>query len=147
MYIDALLKVATAQAMGAAAVSASSIDLGLPGGVGTPLKRQIGTGEPMGFGVAVDVAGTVAASLVEIISTTDAALTAGILVHGSITIPLAAALAGSLWFVPLPQGTPTQRYLGIRVTTAGGTISVSAWLTTHSLFSILAVSYAKAYTV
>lgn len=147
MFIDFLLKVSAAQAFGAAAVSTSSIDLGLPGGVGTPLKRQIGTGEPMGFGGVVDVAGTVADSLVEIISTTDAALTAGILVHGSITIKLAAALAGSLWFVPLPPGTPTQRFLGVRVTTAGGTISMSFWLTTFEAFSIAAAHYAKAFTV
>ena len=147
MFIDSLLRVSSAQAFGAAAVSTNSIDLGLPGGVGTPTKRQIGTGEPMGFGIDITTSGTVAATLVEIISATDAALTAGILVHGSITIPLAAALAGSLWFVPLPQGTPTQQFLGVRLTTAGGTISASAWLTAHSLFSILAVSYAKNYTV
>lgn len=147
MFLDTLLKVSAAQAFGAAAVSTNSVDLGLPGGVGTPTKRQIGTGEPLGFGVTIDVAGTVAASLVEIISATDAALTAGILVHGSITIPLAAALAGSAWFVPLPQGTPTQRFLGIRITTAGGTISASSWLTSHALFSIASVGYAKGYTV
>jgi hypothetical protein len=45
------------------------------------------------------------------------------------------------------MGTPTQRYLGIRATTAGGTVSLSAWLTTHELFSILPQNYAKAYTV
>ena len=142
MILDALLKVASAQAFGAAGVSASSIDLGL-----TAAGRQIGTGEPMGFGLSVDVAGTVAASIVEIISATDAALTAGILVHATRTIPLAEALAGALFFLGLPMGTPTQRYLGIRVTTAGGTISMSAWLTSQNLFSILPRNYAKAYTV
>lgn len=147
MFIDALLQVSNAQAFGAAAVSTNSIDLGLPGGVGTPTKRQIGSGEPKGFGFCITTAGTVADSLVEIISTTDAALTAGLLVHGSITIKLAAALAGALFFIPLPMGTPTQRFLGIRVTTAGGTISGSAWLTTHSLFSIANANYAKAFTV
>jgi hypothetical protein len=150
MYIDALLRVSSAQAFGAAAVSTSSIDLGVPGGVvpsGTPPFREIGTGEPMGFGFQISTSGTVAASLVEIISTTDAALTAGILVHAAITIPLAAALAGTVWFIPLPPGTPTQRYLGLRVTTAGGTISGTAWLTSWSLFSLLAKSYAKNYTV
>lgn len=142
MFLDALGLVSNAQAFGAAAVSTNSIDLANV----TP-KREIGTGEAIGFGVAITTAGTVAASLVEIISATDAALTAGILVHASITIPLAAALAGSLWFVPLPPGTPTQRYLGIRITTAGGTISATAWLTTNDLFSILAKPYAKNYAV
>jgi hypothetical protein len=148
MFIDSLLKVSAAQAYGAAAVSTNAIDLGLPGGVGTPLKRQIGTGEPMGFGVSIDVAATVAPPIIEIISATDAALTAGIISHVTVTPwTLAQAIAGALAFIPLPQGTPTQRYLGVRITTAGGTVSASAWLTTHSLFSILAASYAKAFTV
>lgn len=140
MFIDSLLRVSNAQAFGAAAVSTNSIDLGA-----STVKRQIGTGEPMGFGLAITTAGTVAASLVEIISTTDAALTASVVVHGSITIPLAAALLGALFFVPLPQGTPTQEFLGIRITTAGGTISASAWLTTHEAFSVLAAQYSKAF--
>jgi hypothetical protein len=142
MFLDALGLVSDAQAFGAAAVSTNSIDLGNV----TP-KRQIGTGEPIGFGFQIDVSGTVAASLVEVISTTDAALTAGIVVEGSLLIPLAAALAGSLWFVPMPQGRPTQRFLGIRVTTAGGTITATSWLTTHALFSVLAQPYAKNYQV
>lgn len=140
MFIDSLLRVSNAQAFGAGAVSTNSIDLGA-----STVKRQIGTGEPMGFGIAITTAGTVAATLVEIISTTDAALTAGLLVHGSITIPLAAALAGALFFVPLPQGTPTQEFLGVRLTTAGGTVSATAWLTTHEAFSVLAAQYSKAF--
>lgn len=138
MFIDALLKVASAQAMGAGAVSASSIDLGNV----TP-KRAIGTGEVMGFGLSIDVSATVAATLVEVISATDAALTAGILVHSSLTIPLASAVAGTLFYLPIPMGTPTQRFLGIRTTTAGGTISVSAWLTAQVTFSIASLQYAK----
>lgn len=147
MFIDALLQVSAAQAFGAAAVSTNSIDLGLPGGVGTPLKRQIGTGEPLGFGFVVTTAGTVAASIVEIISATDAALTAGIIAHVSRTLLLAETTLGAQFFIPLPQGTPTQRFLGIRVTTAGGTISATAWLTAHDLFSLTAASYAKNYVV
>lgn len=144
MFLDALLLVSDTQAFGAAAVSTNSIDMG--SAMTTP-GRQIGTGEPMGFGIAVDVAGTVAASLIEIISATDAALTAGILVHASRTVPLAEAVAGALFFLGLPPGTPTQRFLGIRITTAGGTISATAWLTSQSLFSILPRAYPKAYTV
>lgn len=142
MFIDALLKVASAQAMGAGAVSASSIDLGL-----TTPGRQIGTGEPMGFGVNVDVAATVAATDFEIISATDAALTAGILSHVKITVPLATLVAGFQLFVPLPQGTPTQRFLGIRTVTAAGTITISAWLTTHDAFSLMQRYYPKNYAV
>jgi hypothetical protein len=140
MFLDALTLVSDAQAFGALAVSTNSIDLG-----NTTPKREIGTGEPVGFGFQIDVSGTVAATLVEIISATDAALTAGIIVEASITIPLAAALAGSLWFVPLPPGRPSQRFLGIRATTAGGTITATSWLTSWSMFSILAKVYAKAF--
>ena len=147
MFIDNFLRVSAAQAFGAAAVSTNSIDLGVPGGLGVITNRQIGTGEPMGFGLGVTTPGTVADSIVEVISATDAALTAGILTHATYTIKLAAALAGALFFAPIPQGTPTQRFLGIRVTTAGGTISLNAWLTTHSLFSLMPASYAKAYLV
>lgn len=142
MVLDALLRVSNAQAFGAGAVSTDSIDLGNV----TP-KRQIGTGEPMGFGVAVTTAGTVAATLMEVISATDAALTAGILVHSSRSIPLAETVLGALFFLPLPQGTPTQRFLGVRLTTAGGTISATVWLTTHSLFSLAPQHYASGFTI
>jgi len=140
MYLDAFLRVSNAQAFGAAAVSTDSIDLGNV----TP-KRRIGTGEAMGFGFAVTTAGTVAATLLEVISATDAALTAGILVHASRSIPLAETTIGSLHWVGLPMGHPTQRYLGVRATTAGGTISLTAWLTAHDLFSIAMQSYAKGF--
>lgn len=145
MFLDNLLVVSSAQAFGAAAVSTNSVDLGLPGGLGTPPKREIGTGEPMGFGFVVTTAGTVANSLVEIISATDAALTAGIIAHSQRVLLLAETLLGASFFIPLPPGTPSQRFLGIRVTTAGGTISGTSWLTTHSLFSLLAKTYAKNY--
>lgn len=142
MYLDAFLRVSNAQAFGAAAVSTDSIDLSAV----TP-KRKIGTGEPMGFGIAVTTAGTVAATLIEVISATDAALTAAILVHASRSIPLAETVIGALFFVGLPPGTPTQRYLGVRLTTAGGTISATAWLTAADLFSIAAEHYARNYAV
>lgn len=141
MYVDALGLVSNAQAFGAAAVSTSSVDLGNV----TP-KRAVGTGEPVGFAFVVTTAGTVADSLVEVISATDAALTTSILVESSVTLAQAAAVAGFAIFVAIPPGRPRQRYVGIRVTTAGGTISGTSWLTSHSLFSILAASYAKGYT-
>ena len=142
MFLDAFLRVSNAQAFGAAAVSTDSIDLSNV----TP-KRKIGTGEPMGFGVAVTTAGTVAATLMEVISATDAALTAGILVHATRTIPLAETVLGALFFLPVPPGTPTQRFLGVRLTTAGGTISATVWLTTASAFSLLPENYAAGYTI
>jgi hypothetical protein len=140
MYVDNLLVVSDTQAFGAAAVSTNSIDTGL-----TTPGRQIGTGESVGFAFAIDVAGTVAASLLEVISATDAALTAGIIVHNARSIPLAETVAGALFFLGVPLGTPTQRYLGVRITTAGGTISATVWLTAQELFSLLPRAYAKGY--
>jgi hypothetical protein len=142
MFLDAFTRVSNAQAFGAAAVSTDSIDLANV----TP-KRKVGTGEPMGFGVAITTAGTVAATLMEVISATDAALTAGILVHATRTIPLAETVLGALFFLPLPPGTPTQRFMGVRMTTAGGTISATVWLTTQSAFSLLPENYAVGYVI
>ena len=142
MILDNLLKVSAAQAFGAAAVSTNSIDTALvaPG-------AQTGTGEPVGFGIAISTAATVAAPIVEIISATDAALTAGILSHITITIPLASAIAGALYWLPLPKGFATQRYLGVRITTAGGTVSATVWFGANDMFSILATQFAKNYAV
>jgi hypothetical protein len=145
MFLDVLGRVSNAQAFGAAAVSTDSIDLGATSVA--PNAREIGTGEALGFGFVVTTAGTVANSLIEIISATDAALTAGIISHVQRVTILAENVAGKAYFIPLPQGTPTQRFLGIRVTTAAGTISGTAWLTTHSLFSLLSKAYPKAYAV
>lgn len=152
MYIDALTKVAAAQAFTAAAVSTSSIDLGLPGGIGTPPKREVGTGEAIGFAFSVDVAASATTVKLEVINTTDAALTAGIIVLVEQTRLAADLPAGGLLFLGIPPGAPAAgylRYLGIRATPAGGaaTVTLSAWLTSYSLFSVIAKSYAKNYTV
>lgn len=152
MFLDNLLVVSDAQAFTAVAVSTNSIDLGLPGGIGTPPKREIAVGEPMGFGIATDVAASSTTVLVELIMATDAALTAGIVVLSQRTFLSADFFAGALVFMPLPQGVAVAgwlRFIGIRVTPAGGaaTVTLTAWLTTHSLFSVRAQSYAKNFTV
>lgn len=147
MFVDALLKVCTAQAFTAAAVSASSIDLGNV----TP-KRAIGTGEAMGFGFAIDVAASATTVKFEVIMATDAALTAGIIVLVEETRLAADCPVGGLLFLPIPPGEPTAgwlRFLGVRITPAGGaaTVTVSSWLTSSKLFSVVAKPYAKGYTI
>lgn len=147
MFVDALGVVSDAQAFTAAAVSTNSIDLG-----SVVPKREIAVGEPMGFGLAVDVAASSTTVLVEIIQATDAALTAGIIVLIQRTFLSADMPAAALIFFPIPQ-SPTVagplRYLGLRVTPTGGaaTVTLTAWLTTHALFSVLAKPYAKGYTI
>lgn len=150
MYIDSLLKVCEDQAFTAAAVSTSSIDLGLPGGLGTPPKRQIGSGEPVGFAFSVGVAASSTTVKLEIIMTTDAALTAGIIVLAEETRLSADLPAGGLLFLGIPPGAPAAgflRFIGVRVTPAGGaaTVTLDAWLTSQALFSAVAVAYAKNY--
>ena len=147
MFIDVLGRVCNAQAFTAVAVSTDSIDLGNV----TP-KREIAVGEPMGFGLAVNVAASSTTVLVEIIQATDAALTAGIIVLSQRTFLSADMPLGRAIFMPLPQAPTVAgplRFLGLRVTPAGGaaTVTLTAWLTTHSLFSVLAQSYAKGYTI
>ena len=147
MYVDALGLVCNAQAFTAVAVSTDSIDLGNV----TP-KREIAVGEPMGFGIAVGVAASATTVLVEIIQATDAALTTGIIVLAQRTFLAADMPAGRLIFMPIPQAPTVAgplRFLGLRVTPAGGaaTVTLDAWLTSHSLFSVLAPNYAKGFTV
>jgi hypothetical protein len=147
MYVDVLGRVCNAQAFTAAAVSTDSIDLGNV----TP-KREIATGEPMGFGISVGVAASSTTVLVEIIQATDAALTAGIVVLAQRTFLSADMPLGALIFMPIPQNPTVAgplRFLGLRVTPAGGaaTVTLTAWLTAHSVFSVVARSYAKGYTV
>lgn len=142
MFIDALTRVSASQVTGAAAVSTNSVDLGNV----TP-KRQVGTGEPIGFAVNVEVAPTGVSLQVEVISATDAALTAGVLAHSSRTILAADAPVGSQHVIGVPQGTPTQRYLGLRYTVPSGTSTVSAHLADAAMMSVPPVSYAKNYAV
>lgn len=144
MFIDALLRVCTAQAFTAAAVSASSVDLG-----SSSTARRIGTGEPVGIGVSVDVALNATSMLLEAISATDAALTTSVVSHGSRTILAADAAAGSLHFVEFADGTPTQRFVGLRATPTGGaaTVTLTAQLTPADMFSIAQQNYPKNYAV
>jgi hypothetical protein len=147
MYLDAFGLVSDAQAFTAAAVSTSSVDLG-----NVTVKREIAVGEPMGFGIAVDVAASATTVLIEIIQATDAALTAGIIVLAQRTFLSADLPAGALVFMPIPQRPTTAgplEFIGVRVTPAGGaaTVTLTIWLTPHNLFSTTPRTYAKGFTV
>lgn len=139
MFLDALGLVSDVQVVATGpAVSTHTIDLG----VATP-SRRIGTGEPMGFAVTVDLAAT-GTVLIEAIQSDNADLSAADVIS-SVTGAAAAYPTGAAVFVPIPPGSPTKRYVGLRYTAT--TIRVTAWLTTQSLFSILAQPYAKNYAV
>lgn len=145
MFIDSLTKVGSAQAYTAAAVSASSYDLGAAQGLNSPTTRQVGTGEALGAGFQVNVAADCTTVLLEIISATAADLTGSVTTLVGRTVTAAQAALGALFFLDIPPGTPIQRYIGTRVTPAGGnaTVTMSSWFCTHSMFSVLAAAYGK----
>jgi hypothetical protein len=150
MYLDVLTRVSAAQAVTATAVSTNTIDLGSP----VP-KREIGTGEAIGFGVAINVAADATTGdetyTFEVIQSANADLSApDVIASRVVTAAQATAgqlAAGTTLFIPIPQGLPQKQFLGMRYTTGGTTpsVTVTAWLTAHSLFSILAKAYAKAF--
>lgn len=149
MFLDAYLRVSNAQALTATAVSTDKIDLG-----DSTVRRQIGTGEPMGFGMVVTVAADFTTGdetyQFDIVSDEDAALGSPT-VHGSFVRTAAQLTAGSLHFFPFPQDQLqlVERYIGMRYTLGGTTptATVTTWFTTHSLFSLVARAYSKNYAV
>lgn len=142
MYLDVLTRVSNRQAFTAAAVSADSIDLG----VTTP-QRPIGTGEPTGFGININVGLAGTSLLVELISALDGALSSNILVHNARTVLAADAGAGALIFLPLPPSALTQRFIGLRVTPTGGaaTVTLTAQFGPESTWSIPEQLFPKTY--
>ncbi len=149
MFLDALLLVSDAQAVAGADtdVSTNTIDLGNV----TP-KRQIGTGEPMGFGVGIDVAAVTGGGetyTFQIIESANADLSAPVVI-ASFLMTAAQLAAGALSFLPIPPGKPTARYIGVQVvkTGAGAAVTFTAWLTARDLFSLaVPQSYAKGYSI
>lgn len=147
MFLDAYLLLSDAQAITADAVSTNTVDLG----TSSP-AREVGTGEEIGVGMAVDVAADITTGdetyAFEVISSAAAALTSPT-VLARYTRTAAQLTQGSLHFFPIPPGGPTQRYIGMNYDVGGTTptITVTSWITSRSLFSILARSYAKGYVV
>lgn len=146
MFLDSQTLVSDAQAVTATAFSTNTIDLGAP----TP-KREIGTGKGLGFGVQVDVAADFTTTdetyQVDIVQSANANLSSPDVIASFIRT--AAQLAvGSRHFFPIPPGWPTKQYLGLRYTTGGTTptVTLTAWFTSQSTFSIEPKTYAKNYT-
>jgi hypothetical protein len=142
MYIDALLKVSAAQQVTADAVSTDCIDLGNV----TP-KRQVGTGEELGFGCVITAIGTTSGStILQAISSASTNLGSATIM-GSINLATADIAAGKAYFIPIPPGQPVLRYVGMQHDITGTVdYTVTAFLTTRTLFSVLELAYAKGYT-
>ncbi len=147
MYVDAFGLVSDSQAVTATAFSTNTIDLS-----NATVKRQIGTGEEVGFGVNVEVAADFTSGnetyTFEVVQSANADLSSPDVI-GSVTHTAATLVAGYLFFLPIPIGQPTKRYIGLRYTVGGTTptITVSAWLGAQSMFSVPPVHYPKNYAV
>jgi hypothetical protein len=146
MFQDARLLVSDAQAFTAGSeVSTNTFDTGA-------VDSEIGTGEPIGFGLSVDVAadhtsGNEAYSF-KVIEDDDEALGSPRVI-AEYTFLYSELTAGKKVFLPLPPGFPKQRYLGVQFNGSSGTtplVTGTIWLTPWSMFSIEPKSYPIGYT-
>jgi hypothetical protein len=151
MFVDALLLVSDAQAITADAVSTNTIDLGNP-----TVKNRIGTGEPVAFGLQVDVAADFTTGdetyAVEIISSASANLSTPTVLARYVFVAAAgggALAAGKKYVLPVPPGMPSQRYIGLNYDVGGTTpsVTVTAFLSMQAMIDPEWTVYAKGYNV
>lgn len=144
MFLDALLKLSSAQQVTADAVSSNTVDNGNV----TP-KRNIGTGQPMGMLVAITAAGTNTGSTkLQAIQSASANLGSPQIV-GEVDLASADIVAGKVVIIPIGQGIPALRYVGVNHDITGTvdyTVDCYGPLPL-SMLSILAQNYAKGYTI
>ena len=107
MLIDKQLVVSDAQAITADAYSTNTIDLG-----SSNPERQIGDGEPMALVVCCDVAlaGTSPTLVVNLVESANADLSSHAVILASKSY--SALAAGDRIVIPLPPGSPVERYVG-----------------------------------
>ncbi len=93
--------------------------------------QDISIGRRMAFLILPTVAqGAGSTMTVNVIQATDAALTAGVEILSTVTVIAANMTLGDKLEVPIPQGTMDKQYLGISISLATGTttITVDAYL-------------------
>lgn len=146
MFIDSLGLLSDAQAVAATAVSTNTIDLGDV----TP-KREVGSGEPLAMVVCVDVAADATTGdetyQFNFVSD-DAAALSSVTVLAERLISRTLLTAGSIHVVPVPPGTPSERYIGAQYVLGGTTpsITVTTFLTLQSMLQMFK-AYADGFTV
>jgi hypothetical protein len=142
--LDALLRVSDSQALTATAVSTDKVPLGAV----TP-RRRVGSGEPIGFMVSVEVAADFTTGdetyTFQAVSDEDPAIGSPA-VLASRAILASALTAGSKHWIPIPPNTPEEQYLALNYVLAGTTptLTVSAYLVPQSMFDAW-MPYAKGY--
>lgn len=119
MRFDKENQLSVAQAFTGTAVSTNSYQK-------QTAAQDISIGERMALLVMpVVAAGAGSTHLLEVIQATNAALTAGVDVLGSVTVLAAALVPGASFEVPIPQGVMTKQFIGFRDTISGGTTTVT----------------------
>src|SRR3972149_1355333 len=114
MRFDIENQLSVAQAFVATAVSTNSYQK-------QTAAQDISIGRRMALLVMATVAaGAGSTHTLEVIQATDAALTAGVDVLGSVVVLAAALIPGAQFEVPIPQGVMTKQFIGFRDTIAGG---------------------------
>lgn len=124
MIMDALTLVSDAQALTATGVSTNTIDLGNP-----TVKNRIGSGEPVGFVVTLDVAADFTTTdetySIQVISSASANLSSPTVLNSLTFNSAADRAAGKQHFLFIPKGAPVQRYIGLNYVLGGTTPSVT----------------------
>lgn len=120
MRFDIENQLSSAQAFtGAATVSTNSYEK-------QTAAQDISIGRRMALMLVPTVAaGAGSTHTMEVIQATNAALSAGVDVLGSVSILAAALTVGSVHELPIPQGVMTKQYIGFRNTSTGGATTVT----------------------
>lgn len=147
MFVDAQTQVSAAQSFtDGTAVSTNSIDL-------TAIDPDIAVGEPMGFGINIDVgAGVASAETYQFnIVGDDAAALSSVVVLAEMIMPKAELGLGQKFIFPLPPNRITERYIGLQLVLADGggtaTLTISAHLAPMSMLEVNYRSYPKGYVI
>lgn len=144
MFIDALCLLSDAQAVTADAVSTNTFDSGAAG-------NDVSVGEQLVAVIQVDVAADATTGdetyAFEFIQSAAANLgSADVLARR--VIAAASLTAGSIHYLPLPQGSKTKRYLGLNYDVGGTTptVTVTAFIQPASMLQLDKV-YADGITI
>jgi hypothetical protein len=129
MYVDAQLVASDAQALTATAYSTNTVDTG-------NAANAIDVGEPMAWCVTVDVAAKTSNSdetyQFLVVQSANADLSSHDTLYSSDTTFVSRSFltAGKRFYLPLPEGLKTKRYLGLRYVLGGTgpTLTVTAHL-------------------
>jgi hypothetical protein len=126
MRFDVQNQLSVAQAFtGATTVSTSSYQIANYSTVAN--KPDLSIGRRLSILVLVTTAaGSGSTHTWDVISATNAALTAGVKILATVTNLAATLAAGYAFEIPIPQGSIDQLFLGYQNTSTGGTTTVSA---------------------